>query len=158
MNVRWCWQTLLSFFLCGFRFALGDELTFRAYDIGHLACSEATTIALDINDFGVLVGASGAPPCPATDAHGFAWFNGVMIDLAATTEGPTLSTANGISRYGAMVAAGANGEAVVFVSDGVGVEFGPPDGCSSNNWAEYINESGTMIGGRCWRESNGRDH
>ena len=155
MNVLRCRLTLLSFLLGGSAFVLGDELTFTVYDIGNLGCPEVT-IALDINDFGVLVGVSGVPPCPATDGNGFAWFNGVMTDLTATSEGAPFCSVNGISRDGSVVATGSTWEdLVVFVRDGVSIVIGPPEGCSNNGPAEYINGAGTMIGGWCHRELNG---
>ncbi|MCH7700541.1 MAG: hypothetical protein IID37_02525, partial [Planctomycetes bacterium] len=150
MNVRWCRQALVLVCLGGGGVVLGDEVTFTVYDIGNLGCPEPTVaVAYDINDFGVLVGLSAASPCPDNDGHAIAWFNGVMTDVAATTEGPVLASAIGITRVGTMVGSGHNGEDVVFVSDGVGVEIAPPPGWERNSWPRGINESGTMIVGSC---------
>ncbi|MCH7719812.1 MAG: hypothetical protein IH988_02310, partial [Planctomycetes bacterium] len=150
MNVRWCRQTLLSFCIGGVGIVLADELTFTAYDIGDLGCPEVTVaVAYDINDSGVIVGLSAAPPCRPIDGHGFAWFNGVMTDLTATSEGAPFNSVNGISRDGTVIATGAGIELVVFVRDGVGVEIGPPPDWERNSYARGINQSGTMIVGSC---------
>ncbi len=108
MNVRWGRQVILSFCLSGVGFTLADELTFTAYDMGNLGCTEPpnwNAVAYDINHVGVLVGLSGPPTCQDI-GHGISWFNGVMTDVAAITDGPVLASAIGISRYGTMVGSG----------------------------------------------------
>ncbi|MCH7721690.1 MAG: hypothetical protein IH988_12005, partial [Planctomycetes bacterium] len=154
MHVRWCCTTFLAIGLVGGGFALAGELTFAAYDIGNLGCDEVT-VAYDINDFGVVVGLGGAGPCPPDGGHGLAWFNGVMTDLTATSDGAPFSAVWGISRDGTVVATGLGGEHVVFVRDGVGIEIDPPPGWEQNSYPRGINESGTMIVGSCWSPGNG---